>query len=129
MAREKFVVRLLTAEHALLAWAEVYANPTPVGRGRSCPFRPEHPATRFVAERAGTAALLTVHWCDLDLARMTPVGPLEIPAAGSVLHFAWLEPIWLVPGMGAEVPLPPVTVRESVTIGVPPGGLGMGAPA
>lgn len=120
---EKFVVRLLDADHHLLSWAEVWAAPKPIGRGRSCPFFPTTP-TQFVITRAGTPAVLVVHWCDLDLARMREqTGPAV--AVGQVLNFGWIEPVWLASGGMENVPMPSVAVPGPVTVGVPTGGIGV----
>ena len=121
MARDKFVVRLLDREAQLLAWAEVYAEPRPQERGASCPYWPMGP-TQFVVEQDGVATEITVHWCDLDVARRnTLLEPMAVQA-GQVMSFAWMEPIWLVPGM-RDVPLPAVTIRQSVNVLVPTGSL------
>lgn len=123
MAREKFVVRLLDKDAQLLSWAEVYAEPRPQERGASCPYFPvPRQPTQLVIERDGVATELTVHWCDLDVARRTNVMEPTAVKAGQVVLFNWIEPVWLVPGM-REVPLPPVTVHQPVTIGVPAGSL------
>jgi hypothetical protein len=121
MAREKFVVRLLDAEANLLAWAEVAADPKPQRRMASCPYWPVT-ATQFVVERSGMATEITVHWCDLDVARRANLGAATEVVEGQVFTFTWLEPIWLVPGM-RDVPLPGVTVRGPVVVGVPVGAL------
>ena len=112
---EKFVLRLLDAKDQLLAWATVYAAPKPQGRPHSCPFWPvEGRSTSMPVDRSGIATKVTVHWCDLDLARLgQPIEPLAL-TAGQVVTFVWLEPVWLVPATGQEVPLPPVTERGSV---------------
>lgn len=121
MAREKFVVRLMDTDAQLLAWVEVYAEPRPQERGASCPYWPVAP-TQFVIERDGVASDLTVHWCDLDVARRAqPLEPVAV-LAGQVFTFTWMEPVWLVSGM-RDVPLPAVTLRQSVQIGVPVGSL------
>lgn len=122
--RQKFVVRLLDADDALLAWTTVWAGATPLGGGRSCQFWPEAP-TQFVAERDGVAVKLSIHWVDYDVARWTDV-PATPLALGQVCTFTWIEPVWLVPGM-ANVPLPAVTVRESVAVTVPLGAVSAGA--
>jgi hypothetical protein len=120
MTIEKFVVRLLDAEHHLLAWTTVWAAVTPRGGGRSCQFWPTGP-TQFTVTEAGDAAWLTIHWCDPDLARMTALSPQRLEV-GQVVNFCWIEPVWLVPGM-QNVPLPPVTVHQHTTLGVPTGTL------
>lgn len=121
MAREKFVVRLLDATHALLAWAEVYAAPRPQNRGASCPYWPVGP-TQFMVERDGCATAIAIHWCDLDVARLQPVLAPTPVAIGQILAFAWLEPIWLVAGM-RDVPLPAVTLRAPVVLTPAPASL------
>jgi hypothetical protein len=118
---QRFIVRLLTADGTLLAWAEVFATAKPQARGASCPFWPAGP-TLFAIEQAGLASQISVHWADLDVARLaTTLEPVQV-TAGQVFTFAWMEPIWLVPGM-RDVPLPGVTIRKPVTIGVPTGSL------
>lgn len=121
MAREKFVVRLLDAAGELLAWAEVWASPQPQPTGASCPFWPQV-ATQFAIERAGDVSQLTIHWCDLDVARMRAIEPPVPVQVGQTFSFTWMEPVWLVGGM-RDVPLPAVTVRQSLTIGPPTGNL------
>lgn len=121
MAREKFVVRLLDASAQLLGWAEVYAEPKPQDRGASCPYWPVMP-TQFPIERDGIATEITVHWCDLDVARREPILDPTPVQAGQVMAFSWLTPIWLVAGM-RDVPLPGVTVRQSVSAVVPTGSV------
>lgn len=118
---QKFVVRLLDDADTLLAWAEVYASPRPQGERRSCPFWAPG-QTSFPIERDGIASKITVHWCDLDIARVGP--PLEhvTVSAGQVFAFTWMQPIWLVAGM-QDVPLPAVTLRQSATLSPPTGAL------
>lgn len=121
MTREKFVVRLLDAQGNLLAWAEVYAEPQPQRLAASCPFWASAP-TLFPIDRSGVATEITVHWCALDVARRNAlVDPVPV-TAGQVMSFAWLEPVWLVPGT-RDVPLPAVTVGRSVVIAPPTGSL------
>lgn len=117
---EKFVVRLLDADGHLLSWAEVWARPEPQRAAASCPFWPTGP-TQFVIERGGVASEITVHWCDLDVARRREVAPHPVQA-GQVVTFTWMEPVWLVPGM-RDVPLPPVTVRSSIVLAPAPAAL------
>lgn len=121
MAIEKFVVRLLDDAGALLSWAEVRAEPRPQERGASCPFWPVGP-TLFVIEQDGFASRISVHWCDLDVARVQSVVESTPVSVGQVLTFAWIEPIWLVPGQ-RDVPLPAVTIRQAVSLSPPTGSL------
>lgn len=125
MDREKFVVRLLDAESRLLAWAEVWAQPTPQAARASCPFWPIAP-TQFVIERDGVAAQVSVHWCDLDIARIGNITPRQPVHVGQIFTHIWLEPVWLTAGM-TDVPLPPVTIRAKVKVGIPTAALGMRA--
>lgn len=120
MSTTKFVVRLLSSDDALLAWAEVHAMPKPQRSMASCPFWPIQP-TKFLIERDGEVAKMAVHWADLDVARVREMQPTGV-TAGQVYDFLWLEPIWLVPGM-RDVPLPGVTIRAPTTVGVPVGNL------
>jgi hypothetical protein len=121
MAREKFVVRLLDDSAQLLAWAEVYAEPRPQERGASCPYKAVT-ATQFQIEQDGIASEMSVHWCDLDVARRTPLMEATPVKAGQVFTFSWIEPVWLVAG-SRDVPLPAVTLRQPVAIVVPTGAL------
>lgn len=125
MEPQKFVVRLLSADATLLAWAQTHAEPKPQDRGASCPFWPID-ATRFIVEQSGEAVELSIHWCELDVARRRElVEPVHVEA-GQMFDFHWIEPIWLVPGT-RDVPLPAVTVREPIVISTPTGML-MSAP-
>lgn len=113
----KFVVRLLDAAGRLLAWEQLFLTPESGGR-----FVAPAP-TRFVVEASGTATRIAIHWTDLDVARLAPVVAAFDVATGQVLDFAWAEPVWHVCG-DVDVPLPGVTLRASVTIGVPAGSMG-----
>jgi hypothetical protein len=117
--RDKFVVRLLDADHQLLAWQAVWARPKPQGGGRSCPFFPEV-QTQFAVQQSGVVSLMSVHWCDLDIARMSAVPETPV-SVGQVFTFHWFEPVWLTAG-SQGVPLPPVTVGTEVIV-VPTGAL------
>lgn len=118
---QRFIVRVLDMAGTLLAWAEVFATAKPQERGASCPFWPTTP-TQFATTAAGIASEVTIHWADLDVARRQAIlEPVQL-AVGQIFTFAWLEPIWLVPGM-RDVPLPAVTVGTPVAIAVPVGAL------
>ena len=118
---EKFVVRVMDAENALLAWTTVYAESRPQGSRRSCPFWAVG-RTQFVIERDGLASQVLVHWCDLDLARAQAIEPTPVQV-GQVFDYAWIGPVWLVPAMEKDLVLPPVTERAPVTLAVPTGSL------
>lgn len=119
---QRFIVRLLDADGALLSWTEVWAEAKPQGRPRSTPFFPVGP-TQFVIERDGLASQITIHWADLDVARVGPEMQATPVQVGQVFTFTWLGPVWMVEGSKVEVPMPPVTVRQSVAIKPPTGAL------
>lgn len=124
---EKFVVRLLSADDLLLAWTEVYATSQPEHGRASCPFWAPQNMSTFLIETSGTASKLSIHWCDLDVARVQAIlEPLAV-TAGDLCQFAWLEPVWLVSGM-RDVPMPSTTVKTSVKIQPPLGGFGVRSP-
>lgn len=103
----KFVVRWMTADDRLVAWAEVWAESRPQeGRG-SCPFWAKGITRAFVTEH-GTISKLVVHWTDLDVVRTRPEPPCDVQV-GQVLEYAWLEPVWMVQSERGVI-LPPVTV-------------------
>lgn len=77
-------------------------------------------STQFVVTQDGTATRISVHWADLDVARVQSIMEPLVVKAGQIVNFAWLEPVWVVPGM-RDVPLPPVTVGRSVQL-IPPSG-------
>lgn len=122
--KTEFVVRLLDATDTLLSWAKVSASPSRQDGGRaSCPLLVNGP-TSFVIERSGEASKLSVHWLDLDIARLRQLDEVVPVQLGQVFTFTWIEPVWLVAGM-REVPLPAVTVRQSITIAPPPAQVGV----
>lgn len=115
----KFVIRVLDAADGLLAWASVLGECQPGGR-----VMPLTPAVQMRIERDGRAASVTVHWTDLDVARREDfLGDVDL-IAGQIGTFQWIRPLWVVTGE-RDVPLPPVTVREAVIIGVPGGAFGV----
>jgi hypothetical protein len=120
---QRFIVRLLTAEGDLLSWTEVQAQAKPQGRPRSTPFHAIGPSM-FVIERDGLASQISVHWCDLDVARLFALQTPTPVSVGQVLRYDWVTmPVWMVEGSKVDVPLPPVTVRAKVTIAPPTGNL------
>jgi hypothetical protein len=128
MSPQKFVARLLDEAGTLLAWAQVYATAKPQARpAASCPIMAPGNTT-FVIEQDGLAERISIHWCDLDVARVQNLlEPVPVQAL-QVFTFAWIEPVWLVAG-SRDVPLPSVTVRAPVAIGVPAGALAAAAAA
>jgi hypothetical protein len=118
----RFIVRLLTADGDLLAWTEVRAEAKPQGRPRSTPFMAVGPST-FVIEQDGTAEQMSIHWPDLDVVRVAKPMESTPVQVGQVFTFTWSEPVWMVEGSKVDVPMPPVTVRANVRIGIPVGTL------
>lgn len=123
----RFIVRLLDSEGVLLSWCEVQAESRPPGRPRPTPFV-ALASSMFVIERDGIAAQLVIHWADLDVVRVTPLMERTPVQVGQVMRFDWIEPVWMVEGSKVDVALPPVTVRSSVKVVPPVGGLGASSP-
>lgn len=118
----RFIVRLLEDDGGLLAWTEVQAVAKPQDRpAASCPFWPVA-ETVFPIERDGSASKISVHWPELDVARVESLSAPVAVKAGERRALPWLQPVWLVAGM-RDVPLPAVTVGRPVAIGVPVGSL------
>lgn len=117
----RFIVRLLTSDGMLLAWAEVLATAKPQRTAASCPFWPDG-ETSFLVDEDGVASTISVHWADLDVARVETLSEPVTVKKGERRTLPWLQPVWLVPGM-RDVPLPGVTVGRPVTVGVPAGAL------
>jgi len=121
--RSKFVVRLLDEAGELLGWQAVYAEPHAERPGVFWVDRTEIPL-----ERPGRATRISVHWTDLNVARMEPlIEAIEIPPekVGTSGTFIWLpwSPLWQVRGE-QDVPLPAVTERGSVRLSPDMGVLG-----
>jgi hypothetical protein len=117
----KFVVRLM-GKGDMLAWAEVYAEPSPQAGRASCPlFVVGKGPTKFLIEQSGLVTHMTIHWPDLDVVRSREMTPTPVQA-GQVMEFLWIEPVWLVVGM-KDITLPPVTVRAPVIVAPVMGGL------
>ena len=120
---QRFIVRMVDASGALLAWAEVYATAKPQDNAGSCPFFATPEITQFTMEQDGLLSSLSVHWPDLHVARVRQFDEPIPVKAGQVYNYNWfVEPVWLVPGM-RDVVLQPVTVRAPQKIGVPVGSL------
>ncbi len=121
-----FVVRLLDAENNLLAWTRVQAESRRQPDRASGFFSAVQPVMRLPIERDGVAVKFAVQWPDLDIARVKEIDACAVKA-GELREYAWMEPVWLIAGM-QDVPLPAVTERQPVRIGVPPAALGMKDP-
>lgn len=119
---QRFVIRLMSDQDELLSWAEVMAEARPQGRPRSTPFMALGP-TPLVIEKSGLAASIIVHWPDLDLVRRTPLMNPTPVDVGLCFRFDWIEPVWMVKGADADIPLPQVTVRKNVAIAPSAGSL------
>jgi hypothetical protein len=119
---EKFVIRLMDDSDQLLGWTELSCESKPQGSRRSCPFWPKG-VTQFPIERDGLATKITIHWCELDLAREQALdAPVEVKV-GLLANYTWIGPVWLVPAMDKDLVLPPVTVRQTVALSPPAGSL------
>jgi hypothetical protein len=122
MEPQKFVLRLLDHAGELLAWSTISAIPAPQDRAASCPFWSiDGRTTRVAIEKSGRATEISVHWCELDVARRSDIEEVDVEA-GQVFDFTWLQPVWLVAGT-RDVPLPAVTVRATVIVNIPSGSL------
>lgn len=117
----EFVVRLLTEDDQVLAWARVPAESRPQDTRAACPFFASG-LTHFVAELDGSIAKLVVHWPELNVARMLDQPERHLVKAGQEFNFVWLEPVWLVGGM-ENVPMPAVTERAPVRVAPPVGDM------
>lgn len=113
-----FTVRLLGTDDELLAWSRVPTQVRLEGHvaqllaGRS----------RFVIERDGTAARLSIECPDLGgIGRVVPMLPMAV-RAGYAFDFVWSAPVWTVEGQ-PDVPMPMVAERRPVEIEVPTGML------
>lgn len=117
--KQKFVIRLVTESGDLLAWGEEHLKPTPDREQGNTRFGGKGHRSILRVCKAGTAQFVSVHWCDLDVARKIPIlgGPMEIPeaAVGSDAAFDWMQAVWGVQG-NTDVPLPPVTVGGPVVL-------------
>jgi hypothetical protein len=119
-----FTIRLLTEDFTLLGWTVTKAESKPQGRPRSTPFHAMGPSV-FDVEQDGIATQIAVHWHDLDVARLTPLVEPTPVKAGQRVVFAWFEPVWMIQGSPTDFPLPPITERREVVIGIPTAALGV----
>lgn len=106
-----FHLRLLDAGREVLGWTKVPATT----RGDGCLWAAQNFV--FEAERSGVGTAIHVHWPDINV-RMTLPLPQPIPVdAGKVYTLPVTEKPLLRIG-GEDLPVPPVTVRTPVEIGV-----------
>jgi hypothetical protein len=105
-----FIVRLLNTQRDVLAWTRVPAET----KGDGCLW----PMQAFVAEGDvhGTGVAICVHWPDVNVHTTIPLeGPIPVDV-GKVVSYAFSGPLLRI---GSDTqPLPPVTQRSSVEIGV-----------
>lgn len=112
---EKIVLRVLTAGRQLLGWTEAYAEKR--GDGKLWVDAPIHVGI----EAEGRAAQLSLHWADLNLEWVRLMVPQAVqPGQIVCVHEGG---VLITVGKMASG-LPPVTVRASVQIAPPVGGLG-----
>lgn len=114
----KLVLRLLTADNKLLGWMEHEA----AALGDGC-LR----AVRDIlipVDEVGTAAWVSIHWCDIHVETRIPI-PLGLSVVKPGSNFAvFLAGDPMVRLGTPPVGLPAVTLKRSVSIGIPPGHLG-----
>jgi hypothetical protein len=120
----EFTIRLVTSDGALLAWTTTQGQSRPQGRPKPTTFVALGPSV-FDIEQDGIATHLVIHWHDLDVARMTPIMNPTPVQQGQQVRFDWIEPMWLVKGSDAEVPMPSITVRKRVVLAPPPAAMGV----
>lgn len=117
--KTKLVLRLLTAENALLGWTEHQA----IALGDGC-LR----ATSYVGipvDAAGVPVCVSIHWADVHVETSVPCPPTTLHVGEWVPVFEAGVPMVT---LGAPpVGLPAVTLKQSVSIGIPVGQLGTAA--
>lgn len=115
MLTTKLVVRAMDAERRMLGWVEVEAEAR--GDGKLWLGSPAF----LPIECVGTVAYLSIHWCDVNV-EITQVTDAQRVVPGQALGLPGDWPAMTVGDQAGG--LPPVTVREAITIGVPVGALG-----
>lgn len=116
MTRTKLVIRLFDPEQRMLGWVTHDAAVRGDGTLRSSA------SVVVPIDLSGTLAAVSVHWCDVNVETRTPC-PAKTVRSGQLLTVFPADVPLLVVGPQAGG-LPPVTVRQAVTIGVPAGALG-----
>ncbi len=116
MLTTRLIIRVIDADELLLAWTDIEAEARGDGRLWSTI------SPLLLVERAGTPHTLSVHWPDVHVEARTPL-TLEAVTIGSTITLPWENTPVLIVGP-VPGPLPPVTVRGSIQIGVPVGSLG-----
>jgi hypothetical protein len=108
-----FIVRLLNAQREILAWNRVPAETR--GDGGLWPMQ------NFVAEveQTGVATAICFHWPDLHCYTTEPLTEHSHVTAGQVFTVPLLNTGKPMIHIASEAaPLPPITVRSSVTVGI-----------
>ncbi len=123
----KFVLRLLDEQDQLLGWREIVgeAKTDHPGAASAPIFGVEGRVFPLVACASGEIRSATLHWCDMNTARVIPANwPAGTTVkAGQVVDFFLVEPLWMIPGEH-NVALPPVTVTSNISIGTRPAVIG-----
>jgi hypothetical protein len=115
MLTTRLIVRVLDAAGSLLAWAEVHAEARGDGRLWST-----H-ACLAPVEAAGEPAFVSVHWPDVHVEARAPIAYQGVKP-GDTVTLPWAnQPVMTIGPMPG--PLPPVTVRSSVSVAMPPSAM------
>lgn len=114
--RTILTIRLLDTAGQLIGWRNVQAE----AKGDGCLWS-LIPTIAITCERAGRFAAVSVHWPDVHVEARLPYGPADV-VPGQTISVT-LTPLLKV----GEPPLalPPVPVREPVSIGLPVGSMGL----
>lgn len=115
--RVKIVVRLLDSEGVLLGWAPLLAE----ARGDQCLRAVQSCTLPIDVEGIGT--VLSYHWADLHVQKRVTLTQPQHVRVGSSLTLTFPDDV-VFHFPSDEGPLPPVTVRGSVVVGVPTGSMG-----
>lgn len=105
-----FILRLLDAERRVLGWSKVPVE----SRGDGCLWATQG----FVAEADtdGLGVAVNLHWPEVHVYHTAGLAVPIAVQAGEVFHIPLTDPVLRLTSEG--LPLPPVTVRSSVTVGV-----------
>lgn len=111
----KLVIRLLDAAGELLGWAQVMGHAR--GDGKIWVNEP----TLVQIDQIGTVAIVSVHWCDVNVELRYTVDPKELILGQQYALAGDWDAITCGPAAGG---LPPVTIRTPISMIVPAGQLG-----
>lgn len=118
--RTKLVLRLLAADGSLLGWTEVQAE----GReGALWAIRP----VAVCIEAAGVPETVSVHWADVNVEVRVPCTVTSAVTPGQIVGLPYGDGAPLITLGAPARGLPPVTVRQTVAIGVPSAVIGAAA--